>query len=110
MQLFIEQKNNLIDYDERMCVIIQPVQGQRYGRYFLPTVSGVAFSDNPFRWSPKIRREEGFLRMVWGLGTRAVNRVANDYPRLVALSHPQLHPDPSARRATAVFASTGRCA
>lgn len=90
------KKNNLIDYDERMCVIIQPVKGQRYGRYFLPTVSGVAFSDNPFRWSPKIRREEGFLRMVWGLGTRAVNRVANDYPRLVALSHPQLQPDSSA--------------
>jgi hypothetical protein len=94
--LVYRKKNNLLDYDERMCVIIQPIQGQRYGRYFLPTVSGVAFSDNPFRWSPKIRREEGFLRMVWGLGTRAVNRVANDYPRLVALSHPQLQPDTSA--------------
>ncbi len=89
------KKNKLIDYDERMCVIIQPVEGQRYGRYFFPTVSGVGFSHNPFRWSPKIRREEGFLRMVWGLGTRAVNRVANDYPRLVALSHPQLQPETS---------------
>jgi hypothetical protein len=89
------QHNELIDYDERMCVIIQPVQGERYGRYYFPTVSGVAFSHNPFRWSPEIRREEGFLRMVWGLGTRAVNRVANDYPRLVALSHPHLHPDTS---------------
>jgi len=95
--LVYRKKNNLIDYDERMCVIIQPVQGQRYGRYYLPTVSGVAFSNNPFRWSPKIRREEGFLRMVWGLGTRAVNRVANDYPKLIALSHPQLQPDTSAR-------------
>lgn len=93
--LLYRRKNNLLDYDERMCIIIQPVQGQRYGRYYLPTVSGVAFSHNPFRWSPKIRREDGFLRMVWGLGTRAVNRVANDYPRLVALSHPQLQPDPS---------------
>jgi len=95
--LLYRKKNNLIDYDERMCVIIQPVQGQRYGRYFLPTVAGVAYSHNPFRWSPKIRREDGFLRMVWGLGTRAVNRMANDYPRLVALSHPQLQPDTSAR-------------
>ena len=93
--LLYRKKNNLIDYDERMCVIIQPVQGQQYGRYFLPTVAGVGFSHNPFRWSPKIRREDGFLRMVWGLGTRAVNRVANDYPRLVALSHPQLQPDSS---------------
>jgi hypothetical protein len=94
--LLYRLKNDLLDYDERMCVIIQPIQGQRYGRYFMPTVSGVAFSCNPFRWSPKIRREEGLLRMVWGLGTRAVNRVANDYPRLVALSHPQLQPDNSA--------------
>ena len=93
--LLYRKKNNLIDYDERMCVIIQEVKGQLYGNYFLPTVAGVAFSHNPFRWSPKIRREDGFLRMVWGLGTRAVNRVANDYPRLVALSHPQLQPDTS---------------
>ncbi len=93
--LLYRKKNNLIDYDERMCIIIQPVEGQSYGNYFLPTIAGVAFSHNPFRWSPKIRREDGFLRMVWGLGTRAVNRVANDYPRLVALSHPQLQPDSS---------------
>ncbi len=26
--LLYRKKNNLIDYDERMCVIIQPVQGQ----------------------------------------------------------------------------------
>ena len=94
--LLYRKQHDLLDYDERMCVIIQPVQGERYGRYFLPPVSGVAYSQNPFRWGPKIRRKDGFLRMVWGLGTRAVNRVANDYPRLVALSHPQLRPESSA--------------
>ena len=52
----------------------------------------MAFSRNLYRWSPQIRREDGFLRLVWGLGTRAVDRVGNDYPRLVALSHPLLHP------------------
>ncbi len=31
--------------------------------------------------------------MVWGFGTRAVDRVSNDYPRLIALSHPQLRPE-----------------
>jgi hypothetical protein len=38
--------------------------------------------------------------MVWGLGTRAVDRVGNDYPRLVALSHPLLRPssDPKTMR------------
>ncbi len=94
--LLYRKQHDLLDYDERMCVIIQPVQGQRYGNFFLPTISGVAYSQNPYRWGPKIRREDGFLRLVWGLGTRAVNRVANDYPRLVALSHPKLRPDSSA--------------
>ncbi len=93
--LLYRKQHDLLDYDERMCLIIQPVRGERYGRYFLPPVSGVGYSFNPFRWGPNIRRQDGFLRMVWGLGTRAVNPSTNDYPRLVALSHPNLRPDPS---------------
>jgi hypothetical protein len=94
--LLYRKQHDLLDYDERMCVIIQPVQGDQYGKYFLPPIAGVAYSQNPFRWDSRIRREDGFMRMVWGLGTRAVNRVDNDYPRLVALSHPALRPDSSA--------------
>jgi len=44
-------------------------------------------------WSPRLRREEGFVRLVLGLGTRAVERVGEDYPRLLFLSHPQLRPE-----------------
>ena len=95
--ILYRQKNNLIDYDERMAVLLQTLRGQQYGRYFLPTIAGVGFSNNSFRWNPKIRREEGFLRMVWGIGTRAVDRVSNDYPRLVALSHPEIRPEKSAK-------------
>ncbi|MGD8244407.1 MAG: PEP/pyruvate-binding domain-containing protein [Anaerolineae bacterium] len=90
--LLYRQRMGLVDYDERMAILVQKVQGQRYGRYFLPQLAGVGFSRNPFRWSQKIRPEDGLLRLVWGLGTRAVDRVANDYPRMVALSHPQLRP------------------
>jgi hypothetical protein len=82
----------LEDYDERVAVLIQPVQGEQYGRYFMPHAAGVAFSRNLYRWSAQIRREDGFLRLVWGLGTRAVDTIGNDHPRLVALSHPLLHP------------------
>lgn len=91
------QRHGLIDYDERMAILIQRVRGQRYGRYFFPAVAGVSFSQNPFRWHPRIRRDDGFLRIVWGLGTRAVERLGNDYPRLVALSHPHLRPETSAK-------------
>lgn len=91
--LLYRRSRGLQDYDERMAILIQTVQGETFGNYFMPQVSGVAFSKNLFRWSPKIRREEGFLRLVWGLGTRAVDRVGNDYPRMVALSHPMLRPE-----------------
>lgn len=94
--LLYRRRHNLIDYDERMAILIQPVRGHRYGRYFFPTVAGVAFSKNPFRWNPKIRREDGFLRIVCGMGTRAVDRVSDDYPRMVALSHPRLRPETTA--------------
>jgi hypothetical protein len=78
-----------------MAILIQVVQGEAFERYFLPHAAGVAFSRNLYRWSPDIRREDGFARLVWGLGTRAVERLGDDYPRLVALSHPTLHPDGS---------------
>jgi len=90
--LLYRRSKGLQDYDERMAVLIQIVQGERFGRYFFPFGAGVAFSRNQFRWNPQIRREDGFIRLVWGFGTRAVERLGNDYPRLVALSHPLLHP------------------
>ncbi len=91
--LLYRRSKGLQDYDERMAILIQLVQGEKMDKYFLPYAAGVAFSRNQFRWNPHIRREDGFMRLVWGLGTRAVERVGNDYPRLVALSHPLLHPE-----------------
>ena len=91
--LLYRRSKGLQDYDERMAILIQLVQGEKQGRYFLPFGAGVAFSRNQFRWNPQIKREDGFIRLVWGLGTRAVERVGDDYPRLVALSHPLLHPE-----------------
>ncbi len=95
--LLYRRAKGLQDYDERMAILIQVVQGHEYGDYYLPHAAGVAFSRNLYRWSPQIRRDDGFLRLVWGLGTRAVDRVGNDYPRLVALSHPLLHPEASVK-------------
>jgi hypothetical protein len=94
--LLYRHQKGLVDYDERIAVLVQFVEGQQYGRYFLPQAAGVAFSRNLYRWSPQIRKEDGFLRLVWGLGTRAVETVGADQPRLVALSHPLLLPSDSA--------------
>jgi len=90
--LLYRHQKGLVDYDERIAVLIQFVEGEQFGRYFLPQAAGVAFSRNLYRWSPQIRKEDGFLRLVWGLGTRAVEAGTEDQPRLVALSHPLLLP------------------
>ncbi|MBN1454522.1 MAG: PEP/pyruvate-binding domain-containing protein [Anaerolineales bacterium] len=95
--LLYRHQSGLADYDERIAVLIQFVEGKQFGRYYFPHGAGVAFSCNLYRWSPQIRQEDGFLRLVWGLGTRAVEQVADDYPRLVALSHPKLHPTADVR-------------
>jgi hypothetical protein len=83
-------ERGLLDVHEEMGIMIQEVVGQRAGRYFLPAWSGVAFSNNEFRWSPRIRREDGLIRLVPGLGTRAVDRVGDDYPVLIAPGQPNL--------------------
>ncbi|MFZ6026917.1 MAG: PEP/pyruvate-binding domain-containing protein [Chloroflexota bacterium] len=91
--LMYRRRMGLIDYDERMAILLQEVQGQRYHQNYFPTVAGVAYSYSPITWNPRLRREDGFVRLVMGLGTRAVDRVANDYPRMIYLSHPQLRPE-----------------
>jgi hypothetical protein len=83
-------ERNLLDLHEEMGVMIQQVVGRRVGRYFLPAFAGVAFSSNEFRWSPRIQRSDGLVRMVLGLGTRAVDRVGDDFPVLLAPGQPGL--------------------
>ncbi len=84
------RRHNLLDYAENMAVLIQKVVGQRYGKWFLPTWAGVAFSRNEFRRNPRVKAEDGIARIVLGLGTRAVDRVSTDFPRMIPLGVPTL--------------------
>lgn len=84
------RERGLIDFHEEMGILIQEVVGTRIGRYFMPAFAGVGFSRNEFQWSRRIRREDGLLRMVPGLGTRAVDRVSDDYPILISPGQPSL--------------------
>ena len=90
------REQGLLEYHEEMAIIIQEVVGTRAGKYFFPSFAGVGFSYNEFRWSPRIKKEDGLLRIVPGLGTRAVDRLSNDYPVLVCPGNPGLrvNPDP----------------
>ncbi len=83
-------ERNLLDFHEEMGIMIQEVVGTKIGKYFMPAYAGVAFSNNEFRWSPRIKREDGLIRLVPGLGTRAVDRLGDDYPILLAPGQPNL--------------------
>lgn len=83
-------ERGLLDTHEEMGIMIQEVVGAPVGRYYLPAFAGVAFSHNEFRWSPRIKRDDGLLRLVPGLGTRAVDRLVDDYPVLIAPGQPGL--------------------
>jgi pyruvate,water dikinase len=83
-------ERKLLDVHEEMGLMIQEVVGRRVGKYYLPAFSGVALSNNEFRWSPRIRREDGLVRLVPGLGTRAVDRLTDDYSVLLAPGQPGL--------------------
>ena len=83
-------ERGLIDLHEEMGIMIQQVVGIKAGDYFFPSFAGIAFSNNEYRWSPRLKREDGLIRIVPGLGTRAVDRVSNDYPAMISPGQPAL--------------------
>ena len=85
----------VLDRDEQMALLVQRVSGMPYGRYFFPQLAGVAYSFNPYAWNKEIDPAAGMLRLVFGLGTRAVDRSDDDYTRVVALNAPKLQPHAS---------------
>lgn len=88
--IIYRSEHGLLDFHEEMGIMIQEVVGTHIGPYFSPVFAGVAFSSNEFRWSPRLRREDGLVRLVPGLGTRAVDRIGNDYPVLFSPGQPAL--------------------
>jgi pyruvate,water dikinase len=84
------KERGLLDCDEQMGIMIQEVVGCKVGPYYFPLYAGVAFSNNELRWSSRIKREDGLLRIVMGLGTRAVDRIGEDYPILLSPGQPNL--------------------
>jgi pyruvate,water dikinase len=79
----------LLEGDEQMALLVQRVSGGIYGDYFYPQVAGVGLSYNPYVWNKEIDPEAGAVRLVFGLGTRAVDRSDDDYTRVIALNAPE---------------------
>lgn len=86
--LLYRQNRELTDKDEQMAILVQRVSGDHYGNLFFPHIAGVGNSSNLYVWNKDMNPDAGMLRLVFGLGTRAVDRVAHDYARIVPLDHP----------------------
>lgn len=78
--------------DEQMGLLIQRVSGSYHKQFYFPELAGVGVSHNTFIWDKQMDPKAGMLRLVYGLGTRAVDRVEGDYPRIVALDAPHKVP------------------
>lgn len=93
--LLYRKSRGLLESEERMALLIMRVSGRQRGNTFFPQAAGVGLSYNPWCWHPDIDPEAGIARLVFGLGTRAVDRSDDDYTRLVSLSAPLRRPEAS---------------
>lgn len=76
--------------DEQMALLIQRVSGSMYEDFLMPNAAGVGYSYSAYRWNEDMDTSAGMLRLVMGLGTRAVDRTEGDYPRIVNLANPEV--------------------
>ncbi len=81
-------QRGLEQQDEQMAVLVQRVSGSYYGRYYMPGAAGVGYSHSAYKWRRDMDPDAGMLRIVMGLGTKAVDRTEEDYPRLADLDRP----------------------
>lgn len=82
----------LVDQDEQMAILVQRVSGDQYEDDYFPHVAGVGNSSNLYIWDKSMDMDAGMLRLVFGLGTRAVDRTVGDYARIVCLDDPSRLP------------------
>lgn len=86
--LAYREDRGLSSDDEQMAVLVQRVCGDHHGQFFFPDAAGVGNSHNLYVFDRDVDPAAGALRLVLGLGTRAVDRLGDDYARMVALDHP----------------------
>jgi response regulator RpfG family c-di-GMP phosphodiesterase len=92
---YMEVTKNVID-EEKMAIIIQEICGAKYGKHFMPTVSGVSKSLNFYPLEGE-KPEEGIAEIAFGLGKYIVDGNGNNIrfspkhkKKVLQLSTPEL--------------------
>ncbi len=86
--LAYRMNRGLFNNDEQMAILVQRVSGDYYNDYFFPHIAGVGNSKSLYVWDRNMNVDAGMLRLVMGLGTRAVDRTSGDHVRIVCLDDP----------------------
>ncbi|MBJ6136169.1 PEP/pyruvate-binding domain-containing protein [Marinobacter litoralis] len=90
--LVYRKRRGLDQREEPMALLVQRVNGRFHNRYYLPDAAGVGVSRNTFAWDSKMDPKAGMVRLVMGLGTRAVDRIEGDHACVMALDYPTRQP------------------
>jgi len=86
--LAYRMNRGLFSLDEQMAILVQRVSGDQYEENYFPHIAGVGNSSNLYVWDKNVDMTAGMLRLVFGLGTRAVDRTVGDYAKIVCLDNP----------------------
>jgi hypothetical protein len=90
------KRHDLPWQEEKMAILIQNMIGRHYPQdLFYPLIGGVGFSHNFYPWTDRLLPEDGVVRLVVGVGTRAVGR---EYARVFSPKSPGLRPEGSDTR------------
>ncbi|MCR4607135.1 MAG: PEP/pyruvate-binding domain-containing protein [Oscillospiraceae bacterium] len=81
----------LLSRDEQMALLVMRVSGDIHGDYYYPHIAGVGHSQNLYVTDTN-QENKGMIRLVFGMGTRAVDREADDYARLLDMAKPLAPP------------------
>lgn len=87
--LTYRRNRGLVDRDEQMAILVQRVSGDHHETSFFPHAAGVGNSSNLYVWDHSVDPDAGMVRLVFGLGTHAVDRTMQDYARIVTLDDPR---------------------
>lgn len=86
------EKHGHAHREESMAVVVQSMSGRDRDGMFYPELAGTIFSRVFRRPTPRIKKEDGLMRVCFGLGTRTVDRCA---ARTFYLTNPSLRPEGS---------------
>ncbi len=90
--LVYRRERGLDRVGEQMSILVQRGSGAMHGSWHFPIAAGVGLSYSAYTWHPEMDPAKGMMRIVAGLGTRAVDRVEGDHTRIVSLDMPELPP------------------